>query len=192
MPGPGASLLQNLSTFLREPLFDRVRTGILAEVTKPKRPPDLADESVGSFISRRFGSAAADNIASALFHGIYAGDIYQLSARTILPAFWHMESRHSSIARGLLDQAFGGLRPISDEDLEILHSKSNDLTPARHLPLDIIESSLFTFRKGLGELPERLVNVLENTNNVTLHRNSSIRDLDLNSTQNGTEVRGTH
>ena len=101
MPGPGSSFLQT---------------------TKPQRPGHLQDESVGSFLTRRFGSALADNVVSAIFHGIYAGDIYKLSARAIVPSLWATEIRNQSIIKGLLEQAFGRMQPIAKSDLDTIRT----------------------------------------------------------------------
>ena len=189
MPGPGGSIFKSIATVWREPLFDGAVAGLLSEVNKPRRVEELTDESIGSFISRRFGNAVADNIVSALYHGIYAGDIYSLSARTILPALWHMERKHSSIIRGMLDQLLGGLRPMSNDDFDALIDDANPLPNARDVLGEAKKSSVFTFKGGLGELASRLEERLDDCLNVFIHKNTSVDDIRLHFQPEGSKVR---
>ncbi len=164
MPGPGMSFWSNIYNVLSESIFKGTVLGALTEVTKPRRPAELSDESIGSFLSRRFGSALADNVASAVFHGIYAGDIYKLSARTILPGLWETERRHLSVVAGLLQAqaVFGGEVPILTADLKVAKELQKQLKMSETLEA-VMRSSVFTFKGGLGELAERLeAKLLEN------------------------------
>lgn len=180
MPGPGSSLLQNISNVLSEPIFKSTISGALFEVTKPQRPRDLQDESIGSFLTRRFGSALADNVVSAVFHGIYAGDIYKLSARAIVPSLWAIERRNNSIILGLLDQALGGKQPIATSDLDMI--KALQSQPCMSHKLDIVKkSSVFTFKGGIGELADRLEAKLDESNNVLILENTDVRQIKLGS-----------
>ena len=188
MPGPGSSLLQNISNVLSEPIFQGAVSGALSEVTKPRRPGDLQDESIGSFITRRFGSALADNIVSAVFHGIYAGDIYKLSARAIVPSLWAMEWRNNSIMKGLLDQAFGGLQPVATSDLNMIETLRSQ--PIMSEKLEIVKkSSVFTFKGGVGEIADRLEAKLDESDHVHILKNTDVGRVGLGSTSAGEKVR---
>ena len=142
MPGPGFSLFSNITNVLSEPIFKGALYGAFSEFMefRPKRPGGLEDESIGSFVSRRFGSAIADNVLSAVIHGIYAGDIYKLSARTILPGPWHMESAHGSVLEGMLRTAATGQRPVATDDVEII--KEFNSRPTMTEPLEAVKKSL--------------------------------------------------
>ena len=183
-------LFNNLRTFLTEPIFDGVRSGILSEVNKPKRSPDMRDESVGAFISRRFGSALADNIVSAVFHGIYAGDIYKLSARSIVPVLWHMEEKYGSLMRGFLEASFGGERPVSIADLQMDTENSSSLCKGRQLKKQMGDVSLYAFKDGLGELVNKLSEEIAKAPNVTISTNRKVHRVRKHSQQaNVIEVR---
>ncbi len=65
---------------------------------------DAGDESVGAFFRRRFGRATVDLIAQPLLGGIHAGDVEQLSIRSLFPRFPDAEAHTGSILR-----AFGRL-----------------------------------------------------------------------------------
>ena len=178
MPGPGSTLLKNLLNLWSEPVFDGVISGLLTEVTKTARPDHVHDESIGSFLSRRCGTPLADNIASAVFHGIYAGDIYKLSARSILSGLWQQEKRHDSIVKGTLLSASGGLLPIATNDLETIRDLQKQ--PEKSGPLEAAQkASVFTFEGGIEELSDRLEAKLSESPEVKIARNTIATDLKL-------------
>ena len=65
----------------------------------------VADESVDGFFRRRFGAALADNLVSAMIHGIYSGDTRALSVRAVFPGLWEAEREWGSV---VLAGLFGG------------------------------------------------------------------------------------
>jgi oxygen-dependent protoporphyrinogen oxidase len=70
------------------------------EVLLPRRTVD-EDESIGSFVSRRFGREAADYLADPLLAGIHAGDVDRLSIRALFPRLVDAERRSGSVIRAL-------------------------------------------------------------------------------------------
>ena len=81
---PAASVLgipTRIGPFVRTRLFSwpgKLRMG--AELFVPARR-DEADESIGAFMTRRFGREATDYLAEPLLAGIHAGDVDRLSMR---------------------------------------------------------------------------------------------------------------
>jgi oxygen-dependent protoporphyrinogen oxidase len=69
-------------------------------VTPPKT--DDSDESVETFVLRRFGREALDKIVQPMVGGIYVGDVAKLSARSTLTQFVEMEQRQGSVIKGLM------------------------------------------------------------------------------------------
>lgn len=64
-----------------------VMKGVLTSIFKEplvERNTTLKDESIHSFISRRLGVHVAENLVSAMVHGIYAGDIKKLSIKVLV------------------------------------------------------------------------------------------------------------
>ena len=190
MPGPGSSLFQNISNVFTEPIFKGTVAGVSKELTKPRRPEDLHDESVGSFVTRRFGSALADNIVSAVFHGIYAGDIYKLSARAVIPSLWATESRNNSVVKGLLSQALEGMQPVAASDIDIIKTLQNQPTMSDKLEA-VKKSSVFTFKGGIGELAERVESKLDQSDNVLILEDTDVKGIQLQSDAAGEKVRIT-
>ena len=57
------------------------------------------DESIASFIGRRFGREAVTYLAEPLLAGIHAGDVNRLSMRDLFPRFMDAERQHGSVLR---------------------------------------------------------------------------------------------
>lgn len=55
------------------------------------------DESLSSFVTRRFGREALERVAQPLVSGIYTADPTDLSLRATMPRFLEMEKAHRSI-----------------------------------------------------------------------------------------------
>jgi len=60
------------------------------------------DESLGTFVSRRLGREAYENLIEPLMSGIYAGDGDQLSLASTFPYLRDLETKYGSLARGAL------------------------------------------------------------------------------------------
>lgn len=59
------------------------------------------DESIATFVTRRFGKEVAENLFDPLTQGIFAGDIHHLSIRACFPELKTMEENYGSITRAL-------------------------------------------------------------------------------------------
>ncbi|MCH2450095.1 MAG: protoporphyrinogen oxidase [Gracilimonas sp.] len=88
-----------------------------------------ADESVGSFLERRIGKEAVDYLVDPVFSGIYAGDIYSISKKKILPKLAQNEQKFGSLVMGVLRNK----------------KERSDIKPA-----------VLSFKKGVQQLAEAL------------------------------------
>lgn len=96
-----------IGPFLRSPLLSwRGKLRALAEVFVPRRQ-GTGDESMGSFVTRRFGPELLDRLAAPMLAGIYAGDTHGMSLQATFPQFLTLEEKYGSLIRG----ARKGLRP---------------------------------------------------------------------------------
>ena len=68
---------------------------------------DDADESLESFVVRRFGREAFDRLVQPLIGGIYTADPAQLSVQATLPQFLEMERKFGSLIRGMRAEGSG-------------------------------------------------------------------------------------
>jgi len=73
--------------------------------TPPRR--DDSDESLQSFVVRRFGREAFERLIQPLIGGIYTADPAKLSMQATLPQFVEMERRQGSLIRGMRVQGPG-------------------------------------------------------------------------------------
>lgn len=175
MPGPGRSLFASISTVFSEPAFQGLLSGVISEPFRCD-VQDIYDESVGSFISRRFGSGIADNVVSAVFHGIYAGDIYQLSARSILTRLYKISQSYGSLITGLISESIRDdpLVPTADR---LLTERLKALGP--ELLDKFKDCSVFSLKGGIGQLAESLENALNKNPRVTILKNTPIKALEM-------------
>ncbi|HEY3363808.1 MAG TPA: protoporphyrinogen oxidase [Symbiobacteriaceae bacterium] len=82
-----------LKTRLLTPL-GKLRAGL--EPFMPIRKTD-DDESIGSFVGRRFGREVLDHVAGPLMGGIHGGDWDGVSIKATFPTFPKMEKEHGSL-----------------------------------------------------------------------------------------------
>ncbi len=99
---PAASVLgipTRFGPFLRTTLFSwagKIRMG--RELFIAPRL-DAADESIGAFMTRRFGQEATTYLAEPLLAGIHAGDVDRLSIRALFPRLADAERKHGSLLK---------------------------------------------------------------------------------------------
>lgn len=130
----------NLEAFEKSQFFsESARKRILKEqFIDPKA--DSEDESLKSFVERRFGNELLKKIAQPLIGGIYTGDPAKLSINAVLPEFVSMEKEFGSVIKGISEKY--GASGISKTE-----------SGARY--------SLFvSFRDGLSTLTEGVVQAM--------------------------------
>src|SRR5215213_4056546 len=93
------------------------------------------DESLGTFVSRRLGREAYENLIEPLMSGIYAGDGDQLSLASTFPYLRDLERKYGSLARGALKMR------QSSNGRSVQGSRSAFLTPTTGLS-EIVEKLL--------------------------------------------------
>jgi oxygen-dependent protoporphyrinogen oxidase len=84
-------------SFIQTPLFSWPgKLRMAGELFLP-RASSGADESLGSFVRRRFGTEALERVAQPLVGGIYAADPDKLSLKATMPRFLEMERKQRSV-----------------------------------------------------------------------------------------------
>jgi oxygen-dependent protoporphyrinogen oxidase len=104
IPLPDASVL-GIPTRVRPLVTTRLfswpaKARMAMELVIPPRR-DSADESIGSFMGRRFGQEAVTYLAEPLLAGIHAGDVNRLSMRAAFPRLLDAERTRGSVLRAL-------------------------------------------------------------------------------------------
>lgn len=175
------SIFEAFSTFLSEPAFDGVFLAIMYDLLAPRGDLPPSDESIASFFARRWGSKVAENLVSAVLHGIYAGDIEKLSIRSILPSLWDHERSSGSVNRGM--RAARGMARFSPHDLRMLGELGE--RPLSDAMKTVESSSVYSLKGGLGELAYELEASLVRNPMVRIERETIVRDLRLDEVTDG-------
>jgi len=90
-----------LGALMRSRLFTVLgKIRMAREVLVPRRD-GTDDESIASFVRRRFGAEAVEYLADPLLAGIHAGDAERLSMRALFPRLVEAERRSGSVIRAL-------------------------------------------------------------------------------------------
>lgn len=102
----GFSLLApaDLAAFARSPILSpqgKLRASL--DLVLPRGEGD--DESLESFVVRRFGRELFERLAQPLAGGIYGADPAKLSLRATMPRFLELEREYGSVIRGLRARA---------------------------------------------------------------------------------------
>ncbi|WP_309717058.1 protoporphyrinogen oxidase [Armatimonas sp.] len=90
--------------FLKTPLLSlsgKLRMGL--DWLIPPRT-DSADETIGSFVRRRFGQEALEKLGEPLLSGIYSGESERQSLLATFPRYRELETEFGSLIRGTLAQ----------------------------------------------------------------------------------------
>ncbi|XP_072317270.1 protoporphyrinogen oxidase [Eucyclogobius newberryi] len=156
MPAGLSGLLKTTPPFSR-PLLPQ----LLKEVFVPKGKED--DESLHSFVSRRFSAELADIAVDSLCRGVFAGDCRRLSVGACFPDLLRAERRRGSVLLGML--LGSGAKP------EVAPGPLAQRAQREHW-------AQWSLRRGLESLPEALVQSLEQNIGVELHAQAPVKGLE--------------
>jgi len=87
---------------LRSPLFSvRGKLRMALERFVPPRRGADGDESLGDFVTRRFGREVLERVAEPVIASLFTADAGKLSVDAVMPRFVEAERRHGSVTRAL-------------------------------------------------------------------------------------------
>ncbi|CAI7584470.1 unnamed protein product [Penicillium manginii] len=184
------SSLAELPRFLLwEPLAKGIIPGILNDALKPyKSAVKGSDASVADVISE----------LSAVLHGIYAGNVQTLGFNAIFPQLDYYMKQHGGIVRGML---YSMRRAWYDEAVLPLH----DVLTAQQITRDwearrdqrieghrmeerkaalqaAKRSSIYSFKKGIQQLPDKMEEVLQSDPQVSIETDCSVSSIHVDGT----------
>lgn len=170
---PDASILECVS----EPLFRECIWSILGGIKSYalgnhiQRPP-RDDMSVSAWLELITGSRSlGDNLASAMIHGIYGGDIDRLSVHSVLDR--QFQAVHASPIQP-------NYRRVPQPELRFLSNILEQNNMVRNMA-NAPKGSLIHFgAHGMETLPRALENALAGQHNVTIHRSSPVTKISAN------------
>ncbi|CBQ68909.1 conserved hypothetical protein [Sporisorium reilianum SRZ2] len=172
---------------LREPRvpsrFLRPRSESRSEKQRLQQREWIEDESVDSFVSRRFGKPLAENLLSAVIHGIYAGDTRKLSVRAVLPFLWDAERTHGSVLRSMLPAKRNKRhRALPEPEAAVKAAKEERLKQVEaQLGNEVVDSfkaiSVYSFPEGVQELTQALESRLAEIENVRVSKGDAVQSI---------------
>lgn len=173
-----ASIFEYLTDF-KSPVMRGSLPMFLAEPFRPRSDAGLDDESIHSFVSRRLGSRIADNMISALVHGIYAGDSRRLSGlppanlvvKSCFPFLWNAEKKFGSIAFGILAD--------SQTPASSVHTMAHTPAAVPFIQDVKAKSALYSFRDGLQTLSDAIAHSLAAHPNVEIRCGTRCTSLEM-------------
>jgi oxygen-dependent protoporphyrinogen oxidase len=104
-----------LGPVLRSSLFTwRGKLRMALEPFVARRPSSCDDESLASFVTRRFGREVLERVAEPVMAGLFTADADRLSLRVTMPRFLDLELAEGSVTRGMkaASRAPAGRRPF--------------------------------------------------------------------------------
>lgn len=140
-------------SFLGSGIVNDVLKGLLLEPFRSKRA--RGDESVAQFFKRRLGNEAlTNNIISAIYHGIYAGDVAHLSIQSLMPKMVEIEKNYGSLLRGAIARRKSGTKaPALCDDLRQYSQKISPSSNLEELKDHLKGINLIRLQDGLETLP---------------------------------------
>lgn len=157
-------------------IFEGLWKGLFAEPFRKRRPVEVIDESVGSFVSRRVHPKVSQNLVSAVLHGIYAGDVDRLSMRSVFPLVYKDELEYGSFTMGVLKRWFSRKSSLTKYEQQLLH----DLVPLNRTLLAFLASedaAMLSFAGGMETLVHALSWSLNKFPNVRIKRKSTVKSI---------------
>ncbi|GBE83941.1 Protoporphyrinogen oxidase [Sparassis crispa] len=167
----------SLTGLLTTPLGHILLPGVLRDAWRGGNGPAPADadESVASFLGRRFGPDFARTFGSAFVHGVYAADSRVLSVRAAFPDLPQMASKGSgSVVRGALWSGIEYIFGLGKKDEKKEEKKEYELGDTKALMKGV---SVFSLRDGLGMLITALETKLGEIPNVTIVKGDAAVEL---------------
>lgn len=124
------------------------------------------DESLYSFVNRRFGTEVADYLISPMVCGICGGNAKEISVKFLMGSIFEKEQKYGSITRGLLAELF---------------KKKNNL---KSIPTQLERRaetekwSVYSFKNGIETLPITLHKKLL-LNGVKMNLNEDVQEIEI-------------
>jgi protoporphyrinogen/coproporphyrinogen III oxidase len=134
----------NPISFLLSPI---TKGFVRALLTEWKKPIKVGDETVWEFVLRRFNYDVARLFFDPMVVGIFGGDIRKISIRACFPNLKNWEEKYGSVTKGFFAH-------MKEKKGQSLYSKEIDRIPL---------SAIFSFRCGIEQLPQAIVNQIPAT-----------------------------
>lgn len=133
----------------------------------------LNDISIYEFIKLRLGEDLAYWLIDPLLRGISSGDARTLSIRSMFSDMFKMEREFDGIIRGMIAKSKASSKTNSVNAENTKENLDKNLQT-------IDDSSIWSFKNGMEQIPRSLVEFLSNDKNVELRTNSRLLNFKIN------------
>ncbi|KAK9370417.1 hypothetical protein V1509DRAFT_617717 [Lipomyces kononenkoae] len=166
------SITSILKLYFSQPLFRGMLSEVLREPFRRNKPMEVVeanDESIGSFMTRRFGPRITERLISAAIHGIYAGDVNQLSVKSLFEPLWKNEKTSGSVVSLWKRRKSPGINGEENPYAERHNEHLKELLARNKNVMDYLrDASIVSFKNGMQSLTDRLREVVLSSGNVTV------------------------
>ena len=131
---------------------------------------DLDEESIASFVRRRFGTQILERVAEPLMAGIHAGDADKLSIQQTFPGLPALEQRHGSVLRGMLATKRSKPDPRGDQRRSVPGWASK-------VPADVRKARFLSFRSGMQTLSDTVAAAVRKEAPYAIRTSTPLRQL---------------
>ena len=141
--------------------------------------PELEDISLHEFFKLRLGEDLADLVVDPMLRGITSGNARTLSTRSIFSEFFNCERAQGSVIRGSIHKAFRGTKEEKEAQKK---EKMEELLVKWSMPMklrNMRQSSVWSFKEGMAQLPRTLADRLADDPNVELKKCNRLTGFEL-------------
>lgn len=140
------------ASFLKSSLFTWAgKLRIALDLFVPAKSDDH-DESLASFVTRRFGTEALERVAQPIIGGVYTADPAKLSMKATMPWLLDLERSYGSVIRGLVRQKKDGPPcRYTESDRADRHAETAPESGARYSMFVTLDEGLQVLVDALAE-----------------------------------------
>jgi oxygen-dependent protoporphyrinogen oxidase len=188
LPGPGDTLFEILWKMFTEPVLAGMVPAVIRDYRNTGRPENIEDESMGDFLTRRLGSPQlGDNMVSAVLHGIYAGNLYQLSVKSLFPWLWHTELEYGGWTRASMWLMSNKQYVTTQREYDLREDMHPTVSKMERFE-ELANASVYSFEGGIQTLSDALVHDVEGNPRVTVKKGTPIEHMAMNDARTSVQV----
>ncbi|KAJ6637595.1 Protoporphyrinogen oxidase [Pseudolycoriella hygida] len=142
-----------MDIFKKLPPFSKpLVAAVIHDLTAPRNTQQLEDESIHSFVERRFGKEIAEYAIGSMICGICAGDAKKISVKFLMEDLFRNEQKYGGVFKGMiLNSLFGSKDKIEQIDGELINRSIRQ------------QWRIYSLEGGLQRLPDSLCSHVQQT-----------------------------
>ncbi|EPX72759.1 protoporphyrinogen oxidase [Schizosaccharomyces octosporus yFS286] len=169
-----------------QPAFRAVPYALLRDLFQKKKVGN-EDESIGSFMERRFGKMFTHRLISSLINGIYAGNLYSLSMQSTMFGFLaDIERKYRSVILGIVLASIRG--EMLNEKQKLLKTSLLKNEHTNELFKSLRSSPMVSLEGGIESIISHLNADFSASSNVKVRFNQPVTRLALSASKDKIEV----